>query len=153
MKQYRDIASTAESTLKKIQSASETRRAEVEQKIASLEQSLEKHVETIKQKDVAMKEMTQELTRSQQAIATVEMKYTSEIQKLEIQIEEASNRVKRAVESEERYKRDAEEHEKARNQAEKNHQRELQLHAEDIKSVSRSRVRSRNWKRIASPCR
>ena len=36
MKQYRDIASTAESTLKKIQSASETRRAEVEQKIASL---------------------------------------------------------------------------------------------------------------------
>ena len=108
-------------------------------------------METIKQKDVAMKEMTQELTRSQQAIATVEMKYTSEF-KLETQIEEASNRVKRAVESR-AIQIDAEEYEKARNQAEKNYQRELQLHAEDIKSVSEVKSAKQKLEENYRPCR
>jgi len=139
MKQYRDIASAAELTLKKIQTASEQRRVELETKMASLEESRKELLEKIKQKDVAMNETNQELNRAQQAAATVEMKYASQIQALEKQLEESSNRVKQALESEERYKKDAEEHEKARIQAEKNYQRELQLHAEDVKVASEAK--------------
>eukprot|EP00939_MAST-03C_sp_MAST-3C-sp1_P001677 g1677.t1 len=136
LEQYRTIASAAEEALAKFQGTADAREAEFASRISAMKKTIDEHAEAMRLKEEALGANASELARVQKAAADAEEKASSEANAFRREMVEANGRVEQAEKLAESYKEDAAQHAKAREQAESNYQRELQLHAEDMKAVT-----------------
>jgi len=141
VEQYRTIASAAEEALAKFQEKADERNGALKERIAELETTLANRTKEIEEREKTISASAVELTRVQEAGAASEAKAAAAAAEFKRKLDAVEERLKEAEKFADALKRDAEEHEKARVQAEANYQRELQLHADNVKASSAAQDR------------